>query len=153
MFYRVSDDTFHVIDSQGLELLGGGGSAVTSVAGRTGAVVLAEGDITGLVTDLAAINAKLAKTQTVRFGPTAVLTVAMQGPYSIDFPVPFADGNYTVEATAVCAEALGTLAYTANVVVGLIEPQVVPGHGVIVYLSNGDSITHSVTVHITAVHD
>ena len=91
--------------------------------------------------------------QTVRFGPTAALTISMQGPYSIDFPIPFADGNYTVEATAVCAEALGTLAYTANVVVGLIRPQAVPGNGVIVYISNGDSITHSVTVHITAKHD
>ena len=93
------------------------------------------------------------KVQTVRSSPIAALTIAMQGPYSIDFPTPFADGNYTVEATAVCAEALGTLAYTANVVVGLIQPQVVPGNGVIVYISNGDSITHSVTVHITATHD
>lgn len=37
-----------------LQQTGGGSGAVTSVAGRTGAVVLAEGDITNLTTDLAA---------------------------------------------------------------------------------------------------
>ena len=39
---------------------GGGGGAVTSVAGRTGAVVLAEADITGLVADLATLAAAIA---------------------------------------------------------------------------------------------
>lgn len=153
MFYRSSDDTFHVIDSNGVDLLSSGGGGVTSVAGKTGAVTLVEGDIAGLVTDLASINAKLAKTQTVRFGPTACLTGSMQGPYSINFPTPFADGNYTVQATATCAEAAGTLALAAIVVVGQIRPQATPGNGVIVYLTNGDSITHSVTVNLTVIHD
>ena len=35
MFYNVTNDTFHVIDSAGVELLGGGNSAFSSITGGT----------------------------------------------------------------------------------------------------------------------
>ena len=59
--YSVADAAFYGYSgSAWVAFGGGGGGAVTSVAGRTGAVVLAESDITGLVSDIAAIDAAIA---------------------------------------------------------------------------------------------
>lgn len=44
MYYNSDDNTIHVIDSTGAELLTGGGGAVSSVFGRTGIVVASPGD-------------------------------------------------------------------------------------------------------------
>jgi len=53
MFYDDGNNTFHVIDSNGVDLLGGGG--VTSVAGKVGVVTLIIGDIIGLTAALSAL--------------------------------------------------------------------------------------------------
>lgn len=44
LYYNSSDNTVHVIDSAGTDILTGGGGAVSAVFGRTGAVVAAPGD-------------------------------------------------------------------------------------------------------------
>jgi hypothetical protein len=90
-------------------------------------------------------------TQTVRDGPHAIVTATQGGPYTINFTTPFADNNYTVQVTLVCSEAV-TVAVTSIVSVADVQLQAA-GVGVIVTVANADSITHNVTIHVTAIHD
>lgn len=90
--------------------------------------------------------------QTFRSAPVASLTGSTQGPYALNFPTPYADGNYTFEITAVGAEAMGTLGAT-TIIVAYAYPQATPGVGINAYVTNNDSITHSVTFHVFVRHD
>lgn len=77
MFYDSGNDTFHVIDSSGADLLGAGGGAVSSVFGRTGAVVAQTGDFTQSQISAGAIaNGTTATTQTALSNDTKVATDA-----------------------------------------------------------------------------
>jgi hypothetical protein len=89
--------------------------------------------------------------QVVRDGPHAITTATQGGPYTINFPTAFADNNYTVEVTLVLGEGV-TVAVTSIVSIADVQLQAA-GVGVIVTVSNADSITHNVTIHVVARHD
>lgn len=60
IYFVRQDRSLHIWDALNTVMVAvGGGGAVTSVAGRTGAVTLSESDIASLVSDLATINAAI----------------------------------------------------------------------------------------------
>jgi hypothetical protein len=91
--------------------------------------------------------------QHARSGPHSVATATLGGPYTINFPTPFADGNYTVQCTAEIGEVSSYGAVTSIISIASVQKQGTPGDGVIVSVSNADSIVHTVTIHVTAIHD
>ena len=91
--------------------------------------------------------------QTVRSGPHSITAATLGGPYTINFTTPFADGNYTVQVTAVIGETSSYGAVTSIIAIASVQQQGTPGTGVIVSVSNADSITHTVTIQVTAIHD
>ncbi len=86
--------------------------------------------------------------QAVRLGPLS-LGAGLHGPYAVNLPVSFADGNYTTEVTVTLGEAIST---AACIVAGVTQ-QSTPGNGVNVWVNNGDSITHNVTINVFVRHD
>jgi len=82
--------------------------------------------------------------------PGTVTAGTLGGPYTINFSPAFADGNYTVEVTAVIGETLygGGPCFIAGV-----QQQVTPGNGINVWVSNNDTNNHTVTINIIARHD
>jgi hypothetical protein len=95
-------------------------------------------------------------TQTVRSNIGTVLNGAVSGPNTVSFTAPFTDGNYTVQVSVICSEAPGTPTVTQfpSIGVSCIKYQTTPGNGVLVWVTNNDSIPHTnVTIHVTAIHD
>jgi hypothetical protein len=96
------------------------------------------------------------KTQTVRLTVGTVATGSVQGPYALNFTTPFADNNYTVQASVVGLEvAPGTLSVSANyppLAIAYVAYQAA-GAGVNVWIANHDSIVHTAYIQITAIHD
>jgi hypothetical protein len=95
------------------------------------------------------IDASLLGVQSVRFSAGTINAGTMGGPFTINFATAFADGNYTVEATAVVGEAMST----APCYVGGVQQQGTPGVGVKVWVANNDSINHTVVINVHARHD
>lgn len=89
------------------------------------------------------------QTRTVRFSAGLIGPGAFAGPFTINFSLPFADGNYTATVSAEMAEALSS----APVEASAFQKQGTPGNGIIVWVTNLDSISHNVTVHVIARHD
>jgi hypothetical protein len=81
------------------------------------------------------------------------VATGFQGPFTVTFTSPFVDGNYTVEVAAVCGEAPAT----AGCYVAFIEQMggspPTPGNGILVWVQNDDSISHTVTLNIAAQAD
>lgn len=102
------------------------------------------GELTAIQVGLAGENLD----QAVRLGPVA-LTNGLHGPYQVNLPVSFADGNYTTEVSLI----LGEIISTAACVVAGITQQSTPGNGVNVWVYNGDSVTHNVTINVFVRHD
>ena len=119
----------------------------TGAVGTLGQVL--ESTVTGTKWIASAAGAAI---QTFRYGPVTSLTGSTQGPYTVNFPTPYADGLYTVEVTPVGSEALGTLGAT-TVLVTYVYPQTTPGNGIFVYVTNNDSITHYVNFNVFVRHD
>jgi hypothetical protein len=90
--------------------------------------------------------------QTVRSGPFSISAATLGGPYTINFTTPFADNNYTVNCTAVIGEVSTYGAVRAIIAIASVQLQP-SGAGVIVSVSNADSIPHTVTINVTAIHD
>jgi hypothetical protein len=91
--------------------------------------------------------------QHVRYSAGTINAATLGGPYTINFPTPFADGNYTVQCTAEIGEVSSYGAVTSIIDIASVQKQGTPGNGVIVSASNADSINHTVTIHVTAIHD
>jgi hypothetical protein len=73
-------------------------------------------------------------------------------PISINWATPFADQNYTVIGGVEIGEATSDGAVTSIINLASLE-KLANGAGVIVTVANADSIPHSCTVHLMAVHD
>lgn len=102
--------------------------------------------------DLAVVQAALAGQvvdQTLRLGPLTIPATSFQGPYSINFTNSYADGNYTVEVTGSVGEPMAT----AGCFVSGVQKQPTPGNGVQVWITNSDSIQHTVTFNVFVRHD
>lgn len=85
---------------------------------------------------------------TQRTAAISTLTSGSGVTIEVDFPTPFEDDLYTVEATVEVSESIST----APVIIGGIRKNS-PGVGVFAYIYNFDSVSHNVTVHVMAVHD
>lgn len=105
-----------------------------------------------ILTQLQAVQASLAvgyEAQDVRVGPITITATTLHTPITVNFPAPFADGLYTVEATVVLGEAIST----APCFVAGVQQQGTAGNGILVWVMNSDSVTHNVTVNVSCRHD
>lgn len=105
-----------------------------------------------LTTQLQAIQVGLAgetTDQAARAGAYLLTATTMGGPYTVNFAAPYADGSYTTEVTVTLGEAISTAAcYVAGV-----KQQNTAGNGVLVWVYNGDSVNHNITINLFARHD
>lgn len=90
--------------------------------------------------------------KTVRSSSFAVTSGAISLPQTVSFSTPFADNNYTVQVTAVCAEIPTSPSVTSIVAIANVTLQA-GGAGVVVYVTNADTLTHNVIIQVTAIHD
>ena len=86
--------------------------------------------------------------QSIRSSVGTVNAGTLGGPFTVNFSPAYADNNYTVEVTALVGEAIST----APCYVGGVQ-QNGTGAGVFVWVSNNDSINHTVFVNVLARHD
>jgi hypothetical protein len=145
------------VDSGGHLLTTGSGNA-TSIDGVTVTGTPNPGQVL-TATGAAAANwqtpAGASGWQFKRSAATAFTQGGITGPIAMDFPVPFADGDYTVVVTARGNEAApGTPTVTQfpSVGVSYYTQQSTPGHGINVWVANNDSIAHTGIVDVMAYH-
>jgi hypothetical protein len=134
--------------AQALINLGTTQSANTFWAGPVSGVPAAPSFRLLVLTDLPSGVELTSHYQSIRFSAGSITAGTLGGPYAVNFTPAFADNNYTVEVTAVVGEAMST----APCYVGGVQ-QTGTGTGVNVWVSNDDSINHTVFVHVIARHD
>jgi hypothetical protein len=122
-----------------------GGGAVSSVFGRTGAVV-------AQASDYAADYLSLSKVQTARVHVGVIASATPSSIISLPWITPFANNNYTVVGSVVVAETPSDGAATAICCIGMIQLQPA-GAGINFVVCNADGVTHDVTAQFTAIHD
>lgn len=83
---------------------------------------------------------------------TALASATNSGTQTINWASPFADNNYTVIATVEINESSSFGAVTSIVCVATVEKQAA-GAGVIVDISNADSIPHTWKLNLIGIHD
>jgi hypothetical protein len=100
-----------------------------------------------------ALALPIAKVRTYRSPSfTSLASATNSGAVVASFATPFADNNYTVNVSVEIGEASSYAAVTSIVSVASIQKQAA-GAGVTVSIANADSITHTWSLNIVAVHD
>ena len=100
----------------------------------------------------AATSAPVKAAQHARVSAGTIGSALISLPITIDWATPFVDNNYTVLATCVIGEATSDGAVTSIICIASVQ-LLAAGAGVIVTVANADSIPHSCTIHLYAVHD
>lgn len=103
-------------------------------------------------TDAAVLAGTGPKVQHLRFNVGTVSNATLSTVQTVNWTTPFADNNYTVVATALIGEATTAAAVTDIICVASVELQAA-GAGVLLTVSNADSIVHTVIVNLLAIHD
>jgi len=91
------------------------------------------------------------QTETVRvsYASNPLTAGSLSSSIPVTFSTPFVDGNYTVSLSVETAAAM----QSATVVATFQKQGGTPQNGVNVQVLNNDSLSHTVTVHVTARHD
>ena len=164
MFYNVTSDTFHVIDSAGVELLGGGSSAFSSITGgtnTTAALVIGTGaslsfsgtgivnanELTGVVVSgvpsigqvLTATSTTAANWQAPAGGSASSLTLAVTSittaAYAVD---PHTAATYIINTAGVNSMTIAV-------------PTVTTDDGKVIKIVSGMSASHTLTCASTSL--
>lgn len=122
-----------------------GGSSVNAVVA---AVKFAD----GTVQSTAAVSGPTKAQQTARVSAGTIGSALISLPITVDWATPFVDNLYTVQATCVIGEATSDGAVTSIICIASVE-LLANGAGVIITVANADSIPHTCTIHLYAVHD
>jgi hypothetical protein len=120
----------------------------TSVAAVASAVNFSD----GTVQTTAAVTQPVKASQTARVSAGTIGSALISLPITIHWATPFLDDNYTIQATCEIGEATSDGAVTSIICVASVQ-RILGGIGVIITVANADSIPHSCTINLTAVHD
>jgi hypothetical protein len=122
MFYRSDNDTFHVIDSAGVDLLGGGASAFSAITAGTNTAALTIG--TGGV--LSASGTGVIQASSLKLSPVVVLS---GGTDAIPAHTP---GTYMVTTAGVNS-------------MSIVAPTVTTDDGIIIKVTTNTAASHTIT--------